>query len=132
MKKLRILLRVVGILQIALGVAYLLAPGALTQWMKLLPAPHDANYAYGMLASRFIAYGIGMFVIAKAPEGNSFWIKNMILVQLIDLGVGVFYTAQGVLALSSSAFPMFNAALIASLLFIWRPKKDGSEINGSL
>lgn len=128
MKKLTVLLRVVGILQIALGGAYLLAPGALTAWMKLAPAPHDANYAYGMLASRFIAYGIGMFFIARAPRENLFWINSMILIQLIDLGVGLFYTGQGTLSLSSSAFPMFNAALITLLLFMWRPKPVKSEV----
>jgi len=127
MKKLTILLRVVGVLQLVLGTAYLLIPGALTEWMKLSPAPHDANYAYGMLASRFIAYGIGMFVIANDPIRNIFWIKNMILVQVIDLGVGMFYTARGVLSLSSSAFPMFNAILIAGLLFLWMPKQVGRE-----
>lgn len=128
MKKLTILLRVVGVVQIVLGAAYLFAPGAFIEWMKLSPAPHDANYAYGMLASRFIAYGIGMFVIARDPQRNIFWIKNMILIQAVDLGVGVFYTARGVLSLSSSAFPMFNAALIAALLFLWRPKQVGREM----
>lgn len=126
MRKLTNLLRVVGVLQLVLGTVYLLAPGALTEWMKLSPAPHDANYAYGMLASRFIAYGIGMFVIANDPIHNIFWIKNMILIQVIDLGVGIFYTASGVLSLSSSAFPMFNAILIAGLLFLWRPKQVGN------
>ena len=126
MKKLTIVLRVVGFLQIALGIGYLLAPGALTEWMKLSPAPHDANYAFGMLAARFIAYGIGMFYIARDPQRNVFWIKNMILVQVVDLGVGLFYTATGVLSLSSSAFPMFNAILIAGLLFLWMPKQVGS------
>ncbi len=116
-----------GILQIALGGAHLLAPGAITVWMKLTPAPHDANYAYGMLASRFIAYGIGMFIIARTPRENIFWIKNMILIQLLDLAVGLFYTGQGTLTLSSSGFPMFNAALITLLLIVWRPKQIGSE-----
>lgn len=121
------MLRVVGVVQIVLGAAYLFAPGTFIEWMKLSPTPHDANYAYGMLASRSFAYGIGILVIARDPQRNIFWIKNMILVQVVDLGVGVFYTARGILLLSSSAFPMFNAALIAALLFLWRPKQVGSE-----
>ncbi len=129
MKKLTILLRVVGVVQIVLGAAYLFTPGAFIEWMKLSPTPHDANYAYGMLASRFIAYGIGMFVIARNPQRNIFWIKNMILVQGVDLGVGLFYTVTGVLSLSTSAFPMFNAVLIAGLLFFWMPRKVGSGTN---
>ena len=127
--KLRILLRVVGVVQLILGAAYLVAPGAFIAWMKLSATPHDANYALGMLAARFIAYGIGMFVIARNPVQNLFWINNMILIQLIDLGVGVFYTLDGTLALSSSAFPMFNATLIAGLLFAWRPKQVQRKAN---
>ena len=125
--KLKILLRVVGFVQLSLGAAYLLAPGAFIAWMKLSAPPHDSNYAFGMLAARFIAYGIGMFVIARDPIQNLFWIYNMILIQFIDLGVGVFYTLDGTLALSSSAFPMFNAIIIAGLLFAWRPKQVGGK-----
>ena len=44
-------------------------------------------------------------------------------------GVGVFYTLDGTLALSSSAFPMFNAIIIAGLLFAWRPKQVGAKQN---
>lgn len=127
--KLKVLLRVVGVVQLGLGAAYLLAPGAFISWMKLSATPHDANYALGMLASRFIAYGIGMFVIAHNPIQNLFWINNMILIQLIDLALGVFYTLNGTLALSSSAFPMFNAILIAGLLFMWRPRQIERKAN---
>lgn len=85
--------------------------------------PADTHYAFGMLGARFIAYGLGMFVIARNPEKNLFWIKDMILIQLVDLSVGVFYTASGVVLLSSSALPMFDATLIATLLFFWMPKQ---------
>ena len=127
MKRLTILLQIIGVIQIVLGAAYLFAPTAFIEWMKLSPTPPDANYAYGMLASRFIAYGIGMFIIARNPIQNIFWIKNMILVQVIDLAVGIFYTARGVLSLSSSAFPMFDAILFAVLLFLWMPKQVGND-----
>jgi len=129
MKKLTILLRVIGAVQLILGAAYLFAPGAFNASMKLSPTPHDTNYMFGMLAARFIAYGIGMFVIARDPVHNLFWINNMILIQLIDLFVGVFYTVNGTLALSSSAFPMFDAVLFAGLLFLWRPKQIVSRAN---
>jgi hypothetical protein len=76
-----------------------------------------------MLAARFIAYGAGMFIIAREPVKNIFWINNMILIQLIDLAVGLLYTINGTLTLAVSAFPMFNAMIFAVLLFIWRPKQ---------
>jgi hypothetical protein len=75
-----------------------------------------------MLAARFLAYGLGMLVIARAPARHPFWIKNMVLIQAIDLAVGLFYTFSGTIPLKLSAFPMFNATLIALLLWAWRPK----------
>ncbi|VAW42447.1 hypothetical protein MNBD_CHLOROFLEXI01-3739 [hydrothermal vent metagenome] len=79
-------------------------------------------YPLGMLAARFLAYGVGMFYIARDPEKYLFWINNMIFIQAIDLAVGVFYTATGVIAVQDSAFPIFNAIWIIVLLALWRPK----------
>ncbi len=75
-----------------------------------------------MLAARFLAYGLGMFVIAHDPERHSFWIYNMVLIQVVDLSVGLFYTLTGVVSLNLSVYPMFNAVVIATLLWRWRPR----------
>ena len=120
--KLKVLLIAVGIVQLVLGLAYLFIPHELLRWMgHSLPAT-DINYPLGMLAARFLAYGLGMLVIARAPAQHQFWIKNMVLIQAIDLAVGLFYTFSGAIPLKLSAFPMFNATLIALLLWVWRPK----------
>jgi hypothetical protein len=50
------------------------------------------------------------------------WINIMIFIQLVDLAVGVHYTATGVVELADSAFAMFNATWIAGLLYLWRPR----------
>jgi hypothetical protein len=123
MKKLAVLLRLIGVVQLVLGVGFLIVPGAVVAWMGLSAIPTDINYLFGMLAARFIAYGAGMFIIAREPVKNIFWINNMILIQLIDLAVGLLYTINGTLTLAVSAFPMFNAMIFAVLLFIWRPKQ---------
>lgn len=120
--KLKVFLRVVGLSQIALGIAYLFFPLEFLRWMgHTLPAP-DINYPLGMLAARFLAYGVGMFAIARSPARHAFWIDNMVLIQLVDLAVGIAYTLSSSVSLRLSAFPMFNAALIASLLWLWRPR----------
>jgi len=124
MKKLKILLRLIGVVQIVLGLFYLFAPLNFLSMQGLSMPEADIAYPLGMLAARFLAYGIGMFFIANAPEKNLFWINNMILIQALDLAVGIFYTATGVVALAHSGFPMFNASLFIILLTLWRPKTE--------
>ncbi len=124
MKKLKVLLVIIGTVQLILGTLFLFAPQAIMGWMGLAVPAADAGYILGMLAARFIAYGIGMFWSARNPAENAFWINNMILIQLIDLAVGVYYTVTGVVALSSSGFAMFNATVFVILLWLWRPKTD--------
>ena len=123
MKKLTILLRLVGVIQIVLGLAYLFAPALLLESIgHTVPEP-DLFYPLAMLAARFVAYGAAFLYIAREPEQHGLWINFMILIQLIDLGAGVFYTATSVVRLADSAFPMFNATWIAALLFLWRPRR---------
>lgn len=125
--KLKVFLRIVGVVQITLGILYLVFPHEFLRAIGHSVPMDDINYPFGMLAARFLAYGAGMFVIARAPDKHAFWIKNMVFIQMVDLAVGVFYTANGTVALSLSAFPMFNAVLIALLLWIWRPKQPDSS-----
>lgn len=122
MKKLNVLLYVIGAVQIVLGLLYLFIPMQFLSLMGHSVPAMDTAYPLGMLAARFLAYGVGMFYIARLTEKQVFWINNMILIQAIDLVVGIFYTATGVITLSHSGFPMFNATLFIILLLLWRPQ----------
>ena len=124
MKKLRILLRLVGGIQIVLGLFYLLAPSFFLEAIGHSIPQDDIFYPLGMLASRFLVFGVVFIYIARDPVQHRLWIVAMIFIQLIDLAVGVYYTATGVVALSDSLFPMFNAVWIASLLYLWRPRPE--------
>ncbi len=123
MKKLKVLLVVVGILQLALGVAYLLAPDALLRRMGHSAVAADIAYPLGMLSARFLVYGALLLAAARSPAENRALIAGMIWIQAIDLAVGVYYTLRGTVGLSLSAFPMFNAAVIALLLWAWLPAR---------
>lgn len=122
MKRLKTLLRLIGVVQIVLGLLYLFAPLSFLALLGHTTPEADIAYPLGMLAARFLAYGVGMFFIASAPEEHGFWINNMILIQAVDLAVGIFYTATGAVGLALSAFPMFNATLFIILLWLWRPQ----------
>jgi hypothetical protein len=120
--KLKVLLRVIGVVQLVLGLMYLFIPMQFLGMMGHSVPDADIAYPLGMLAARFLAYGVGMLFIANEPEKQLFWINNMILIQALDLAVGIFYTVTGIVGLSHSGFPMFNATLFIILLTLWRPK----------
>ncbi|WP_339915416.1 hypothetical protein [uncultured Brevundimonas sp.] len=121
MNRLRIVLWMVAISQLVLGVLTLFVPAQFFDLIGLSTPPADNQYMLAMLGARFLAYGFGLIVLARSTEIKSFWIWNMVAVQLIDLAAGIYYTANDTLTLSVSAFPMFNAALFAALLtvFAW-------------
>jgi hypothetical protein len=124
MKKLRILLRVVGAIQIVLGLFYLFAPAFFLEAIGHSIPQDDIFYPLGMLAARFLVFGVVFIYIARDPVEHALWITAMIFIQLVDLAVGVFYTATGVVSISDSAFAMFNAVWIAGLLYLWRPRPE--------
>jgi hypothetical protein len=124
MKKTMYLLYVVGAIQIVLGIFHLFAPEFFLKNTGHSIPEADIYYPIAMLASRFIAYGIALIYIAKNAQNHTLWIWFMILIQAIDLGAGIFYTATGVVPIADSAFPMFNATWIMVLLFLWMPKQQ--------
>jgi hypothetical protein len=119
MKKLTILLRVVGVIQIVLGLMYLFAPAFILASMGHTVPESDIFYPLGMLAARFIAYGIAFIYISSEPIQHKLWIQFMILIQAIDLAAGIFYTATGAVTLELSGFAMFNATWIMVLLYLF-------------
>jgi hypothetical protein len=122
MERLSWLLRVVGGIQIVLGVFYLVAPDFFLRAIGHSVPQADIHYPLAMLAARFLVYGIALVYISRAPAQHRLWIYFMVLIQGIDLAAGILYTATGVVPLSLSGFPMFNATWIIALLLLWRPK----------
>lgn len=108
------LLRLIAAIQLWLGLAYLLVPHQLLATMGHSALAPDLAYPLGMLAARFIAYGVGLWRVARAPQDHAMWVRLMALIQLIDLGVGLQLTLRGLLPWSLSGFPMFNAVWIAA------------------
>jgi hypothetical protein len=122
MRNLGILLRLVGAIQIVLGLLYLFTPAFFLEATGHSVPADDIFYPLGMLASRFLVIGAVFVFIARDPVRHRLWIPAMIFIQLIDLAVGIYSTATGAVALSDSLFPMFNATWIAGLLYLWRPR----------
>ena len=119
MKKLTWLLRIVGVIQITLGLMYLFAPAFMLSSMGHSAVASDIHYPLAMLASRFLAYGMAFIYISSDPVRHKLWAYVMVIIQAIDLLAGIFYTATGVVSLELSGFPMFNATWIMVLLLLF-------------
>jgi len=126
MKKTTWLLRIVGMLQLVLGLLYLFAPEFMLASMGHSPIAPDIRYPLAMLASRFVAYGLVLLYISADPLRHRLWLLVMVLIQVIDLGAGLFYTLSGVVPPALSGFPMFNAAWIIALLLLWMPRPQNA------
>jgi hypothetical protein len=126
MRNLKILLRLVGAIQIILGLFYLFAPAFLLESIGHSVPQDDIFYPLAMLGARFLVFGVVIISVARDPIQHVLWITAMIFIQLIDLAAGIFYTATGAVELSDSWFPMFNATWIAALLYLWRPRPVSS------
>jgi hypothetical protein len=110
MKKLKIVLYVVGFIQIVLGIMALFFPSFFIETvMELSSINNDTAYPMAMFASRLLVFGVGMFIVAKNPIKHVLLINGMIAIQLLDLAGGIFHVLAGTVLFSSAIVAMFNA-----------------------
>ena len=64
-------LRLVGSIQLGLGLLYLFGSDWLLQAMGHSAVAADIHYPLGMLAARFLAYGVGLWVVASQPQAQA-------------------------------------------------------------
>jgi hypothetical protein len=115
------LLWIIAASQLVLAALTLFVPLQFFAWMGLTPPAPDNGYMIGMLGARFLAYGIGMAMLARAASPSRFWIANMALIQTVDLALALAYVGAGIVPLAVAAFPALNAALFtAGLLWCLR------------
>ncbi|WP_374427945.1 hypothetical protein [Tabrizicola sp.] len=115
------LLWIIAASQLVLAALTLFTPLQFFGWMGLTVPAADNGYMIGMLGARFLAYGIGMAMLARSAQPSRFWIANMALIQAVDLGLALVYVGLGLVPLAVAAFPAMNAALFtAGLLWCLR------------
>ena len=110
----------IAIVQLVLGVGFLIAPEGMASALGLAVVPGWANWMFGMMAARFLGYGYGMLVAARAPSPSLPWLRSMVIIQLIDWGVTVKYLMSGAVTLAQVNTASFlPLVFIALLLWAW-------------
>ncbi len=118
MRLLRPTLIVIGIVQIALGVAFLI-PNAFPTLLGLPDAPAWANWMLTMFSARALGFGYGMLLAARNPQHHRSWIVSMIGVQAVDWVATMAYLATGTLTLATVTTAAFLPLVFVAVL--WRP-----------
>jgi hypothetical protein len=114
---LRFTLRFIATVQLVLGVGFLVAPEGMAVSLGLAATPGWANWMFGMMAARFLAFGYGMLVAARDSARHRPWLGAMVVIQLIDWGVTIRYLLAGAVTLAqvntASFLPLVFVALLA-------------------
>ena len=117
MKVLQYTLQFIGIVQLILGVIFLLFPRQFISLNDLESPPDWVFWLFAQMAARFIGYGIGMFAAAKDPVKNRLWIQTMIAIQAIDWLSTIYYIINDSVTLAQvTTAPILPIIFIAILL----------------
>lgn len=127
MNPLKITLAAIGVVQLGLGLAFLVAPGPAAVVLGLEPAaPGWVDWLFAMMAARFVGFAFGMFRAARDPERSVGWIDAMIGVQAIDWVATVAYLAAGDVTLGQVTTASFLPVVFIGALVAWHPRRVGS------
>lgn len=124
MRPLSITLNVIGVFQLILGAAFVVAPTPTASLLNLEPsAPSWANWLFAMMGARFLGYAYGMFRAARDPEHSIAWIDTMIVIQTID-----WIATMVALSAGDVTLRQVTTAAVAPLFFIgalayWHPRR---------
>lgn len=117
MRLLRPTLVLIGVIQIALGLVFLV-PNAFPALLGLPDAPPWATWMLTMFSARAFGFGYGMLVAARDPQRHRTWIVGMIGVQALDWVATIAYLATGTLTLSTVTTAAFLPLIFIGVL--WR------------
>lgn len=112
----------IAVVQIALGAAFLAAPGPTSRLFGLTVAPAWTNWLFGMMAARFLGFGYGMALAARNPLANLSWIRAMVVIQAIDWFVTLHYLTAGAVTLAQVTTASFLPAVFVVLLLASYPR----------
>ena len=99
MKILKPTLVIIGVVQLVLGIVFLV-PGLFASTMGLEEPPDWVNWQFAMLGARFLGFAFGMFLASRDPRRHLAWIQAMIGIQAIDWVGTIAYLTTGAVTIT--------------------------------
>ncbi len=122
MRPLRVTLIIIGVVQLFLGLPFVVAPGLYNVVLHLSSAPAWTQWFFVMAGARFFALGYGMFLAARDPIRHVAWINAMIAVQAFDW-LGTMYTIMtGTISLTQAIDAPYLPIIFIAALLVWYPR----------
>jgi hypothetical protein len=112
----------IALVQLVLGVGFLVAPASMASLLGLAVTPDWANWMFGMMAARFLGFGYGMLIAARQVAGNVAWLRAMVGIQLIDWVVTMKYLVSGTVTLAQVNTASFLPLVFVALLWWGWPR----------
>ena len=114
----------IGIVQIGLGLSFLLTPKMYPQMVNLAQAPDWVNWMLSFGSIRMIGFGIGMFIAAQDSIKYKALIQIMIGLQIMDWIGTVLYISLGAVTLAQVSTASFLPIIFLVLLVYSYPRAN--------
>jgi hypothetical protein len=118
----------IGLVQIALGVVFLV-PGLFQSLIGLEETPGWVDWMFVMFGARALGFGYGMLVAARNPRENQSWITAMVGVQAIDWLGTAAYLVTGTVTLAQVTTAAFLPIVFIVLLVRNRPAAEPEPVS---
>lgn len=128
MRILKPTLVVIGVVQLVLGVVFLV-PGLFASTMGLEEAPEWVNWLFAMLGARALGFAYGMFLASRNPRRHIAWIQAMIGIQAIDWIGTIAYLITGAVTITQVTTAAFLPLVFIAILgrFAFNPEVHVSD-----
>ena len=120
---LQITLWFIALVQLVLGLAFLLVPEAAAVALHFPAAPGWVNWLLGMMAARCLGFAYGLWLVARTLDQARPWVVAMVGIQALDWVVTVKYLAIGAVSLSQVTTAAFLPVLFVVALLMGLPRK---------
>lgn len=117
----------IAIVQIILGVLFLVSPGAFAASLGLPPAPAWTDWMFAMFGARALGFAFGMLVAQRDIARHASWLSAMIVVQALDWIATILALVQGKVTLAQVSTAPFLPILFIAVLgwALWRRRPAG-------
>ena len=119
---LQITLGTIGVVQVILGLVFLLLPTQFAALLGLAVVPGWALWMFTMFSARAFGFAYGMFVAMRQPALHRSWIIAMIAVQAVDWLGTAYYLLQGAVSLPQASTASFLPIIFIAVLISRLPR----------